>query len=278
MDKRGQVYVLAAIIMSIIIFGMVSVSNKALQENIASDFERIANNYATETAKLVNSVAGEEEDILPAFRNFTLLFASYAKAQSPRFELISIFDYNNNLYIGNFLKERIIVRCNDGICDDKPPIEGCYGNVPATLSFDGLQIDVPVYYNAVGNCESQIPYDPGLPIEEIIISIGDLAYKFDLRKDQPEVVIVGWETNARQRKVFTKGSFITSTGDATTLADYCAEPGSCTEAPKYSYCKIGPAAECIPKCPLINNEDECEANSPICLWDTYGMVCTEPTA
>ncbi len=262
MEKRGQVYVLAAIVMSIIIFGMVSVSNKALQESVASDFERIANNYAAETAKLVNSVAGKQ-DIMPAFKNFTLLFASYAKAQSPRFELISLFDYNGQLYIGNFLKERIIISYGSTIL---PPIEGCYSNVPATISFDGLQVDVPVYYSAVGNCERTETY--GAPIDSITISIGNLAYQFDLKKDQPEVVIVGWETNAKQRKVFTKGSFISSTGSAVTLAEYC-ETGACAESPKNRYCN----ADCSPRCPIISSEEECAANSPSCSWSDYTASC-----
>lgn len=269
MDKRGQVYVLAAIVMSIIIFGMVSVSNKALQESVASDFERIANNYAAETAKLVNSLAGEQ-DILPAFRNFTLIFASYAKAQSPRFELISIFDYEDNLYIGNFLKERIIISYGEGPGKTiLQPIEGCYSNVPAVLSFDGLSIDVSLNYkDVVTEIGCERPEIPSEAIEQITISIGNLAYKFDLRKEQPEIVIVGWETNAKQRKVFTKGSFIASAGDVVTLKDYCLkEKEECSKLPKSRYCNAG----CSPKCTLISSEEECDANE--CTWSADTESC-----
>ena len=81
-NKRGQVYILAAIVMSIIIYGMVTISNRVVQDSVASDFERIANNYATETAKLVNSVAGQG-DVFTYFKNFTVMFASYAKVPKP---------------------------------------------------------------------------------------------------------------------------------------------------------------------------------------------------
>ena len=270
MNKRGQVYVLAAIVMSIIIFGMVSISNRAVQESIASDFERIANNYATETAKLVNSIP-EEQDIRPAFRNFTLLFASYAKAQSPKFELISVLDYNSQLYIGNFLKERIIVKCNDNLCDSTPPVEGCYSNVPASVGFEGLKVPVTIYQQSVGNCETIIPYD-AIPVNYINISIANVAYQFDLRKDQPEVIVVGWESNAKQRKVYTKGNFIASSANLATIGEYCASHSpACSE----EYCTDA----CLPICGLMQTEDECNANSADCRWDaSLDIPCTGAAA
>ena len=228
MNKRGQVYILAAIVMSIIIYGMVTISNRVVQDSVASDFERIANNYATETAKLVNSVAGQG-DVLTYFKNFTVMFASYAKAQSPRFELISVFDNNGKMYIGNFLKEKIIVTCDIAECSAIQPLTGCYQKIPATLSFEGMQVDVKVDMKEVEPCETEFTY--AAAPKYINISVGTVAYQFMLETEQPDVVVVSWETNAKQRKVFTKGNFIASSGSVYTLTDYCADraakSGSC---------------------------------------------------
>ncbi|MFA5888428.1 MAG: hypothetical protein WC852_06995 [Candidatus Nanoarchaeia archaeon] len=253
MNKRGQVYILAAIVMSIIIYGMVTISNRVVQDSVASDFERIANNYATETAKLVNSVAGQgQEQMFEAFKKFTVQFASYAKAQSPRFELISVFDNNGKMYIGNFLKEKIIVTCNDGICDDVTPLAGCYQTIPAELSFEGMQVDVEVLMEDVAPCQTEMNYTTLAPLtpEYINISVGTVAYQFLLETEQPDVVVVSWETNAKQRKVFTKGNFMASSGSVMTLASYCAGK---TRASSGLYCTdLGK-----PDCGYIQTEEEC---------------------
>ncbi|MDI6737545.1 MAG: hypothetical protein QME12_03440 [Nanoarchaeota archaeon] len=274
-DKRGQVYVLAAIVMSIIIYGMVTISNRVVQESVASDFERISNNYAMETAKLVNSVAGKG-DMLEAFKNFTVLFASYAKAQSPRFELISVFDSNQKLYIGNFLKEKIIITCNDNLCDEALPLAGCYQKVSATLTFEGMGVPATVNMIEVAKCQTEIAYTT--PIKYINISAGNVAYQFRLEREQPDVIVVSWETNARQRKVFTRGNFVSSSGAVTTLSVYCAgrEAISGCAGDFGGYCKMD---SCRPNCELISgNEEECLANNAesggYCRWDAGIKECT----
>ncbi|MDD4878634.1 MAG: hypothetical protein PHO02_06410 [Candidatus Nanoarchaeia archaeon] len=278
MNKRGQVYVLAAIIMSIIIYGMVTISNRVVQESVASDFERISSNYAMETAKLVNSVAGKG-DMLDAFKKFTVQFASYAKAQSPRFELISVFDSNGVLYIGNFLKEKIIITCNDGICNEELPLAGCYQTIKAEVTFDGLGFEVPINMEEITRCQTEISYG-ATPIKYINISAGNVAYQFRLEREQPDVIVVSWETNAKQRKVFTRGNFVASSGSVMTLTDYCASrlalTGSCTGSAEVgddfgAYCQPG---NCKPNCELIgSNEEECLINTA-CRWDTSIMECT----
>ncbi|MFH1065083.1 MAG: hypothetical protein V1734_01085 [Nanoarchaeota archaeon] len=266
MNKRGQVYILAAIIMSIIIYGMVTISNRVVQDSVASDFERIANNYATETAKLVNSVAGQGE-VLPYFKNFTVMFASYAKAQSPRFELISVFDNNGRMYIGNFLKEKIIVTCDISECSAIHPLAGCYQKIPAKLRFEGMQVPVEVIMADVAPCETVIDYITAP--KYINISVSNVAYQFMLETEQPDVVVVSWETNARQRKVFTKGNFISSSGSVMTLTRYCMDKtgessnGYCTDLGK-------------PRCGLIQTEEECIfGDNPInCKWFP-GIGCSD---
>lgn len=264
MDKRGQVYVLAAIVMSIIIYGMVTISNRVVQESVASDFERISNNYAMETAKLVNSVAGRG-DMLEAFKQFTVQFASYAKAQSPRFELISVFDSNGVLYIGNFLKEKIIITCNDNLCDNTLPLAGCYQTVPASISFEGMGVPVGIEMSEIEECETEISYD-AIPVKYINISAGNVAYQFRLEREQPDVIVVSWETNAQQRKVFTRGSFVSSSGAVTTLSDYCASKAfiSAGCGAYGGYCST--LHPCEPNCGLIAGEEECLINNVYCRW------------
>lgn len=270
MNKRGQIYILVALIMSVIIFGMVTVSNRVVQESLESSFETLSKNYAVEGAKLINSLIGTG-DIVTGFKDFTVLFTSYSKTQNPRFELIYALDYNSTFYVGNYLKSRMFV-CVDKDCTCTPefclpPLEGCYSLVPASISFDGLAYD-PVIYSSImsGNCEFNVSYGPGKAIENIdtaYIIINDITYPFSITKGRPEVVAVSWETKAQQRKVFAEGTIIPQeTGNpAMTLSKYChntCDPSYCSEAPG-----------CFARCGFMITEDECSANSGVegdCVW------------
>ena len=258
MNKRGQIYLLTALIMSVIIYGMVTVSNKVSQEELKSDFEKLSQNYVTESAKLINSLIGKN-DVASAFQNFTIMFTSYAKAQNPRFELIYAFDYNDSLYIGNFLKNRIFV-CLDQDCNTiLEPLEGCYTNIPASISFDGLELQLePEKVELNSDCE--IKYDYSESVDGLFITINDVTYYFEIRKNRPELILVSWETKAEQRKVFTKGSFkeeLTGAQPLITLSEYCQK--TCDS----SYC----LADCTARCNLITDKDECLVNAD-CNWNT----------
>ncbi len=273
MNKRGQLYILVALVMAIIIYGMVTISNRVEQESVESDFEDLSTNYATESAKLINSLNDEPEKIPKAFKNFSLLFTSYSKTQNQKFELIYVFDYEGKLYIGNYLKNRIFYCTNEDCTNYYQPLEGCYSTVPASVSFDGLTLDVNMPTKEVlGECEEVIDY--GDTIDIIYITINDVTYQFDVRKDRPQVFLVSWENQVEQRKVFTGGELITEgAGFKMSLSQYCEEKPEFDEA----YC-VTVDGQPKANCGLITAEDECEANSidngGHCAWSGDLQKCT----
>lgn len=264
MHKRGQIYLLVALVMSVIIFGMVTVSNKVGQEDVESSFEALSSNYAVESSKLINAMLDEaDKDIADAFRNFTLLFTSYSKTQNPQFEMIYAFDFNNKVYVGNYLRSKLIV-CTDIECEKPVALKGCYSEIPATVSFDELALPIELYQRSVTEtCETEIEYEAGKEVNGLFLTIGEVTYPFDIKKDQPEVMIVSWESKDRQRKVFTEGSFITGgSGAVITLSGYCdkiCDQVFCTTA-------------CKSRCGFIATKEECDLNSEDCRWALDGCV------
>lgn len=274
MNKRGQLYILVALVLSIVIYGMVTISNRVEQESVESFFESLSNNYAVESAKIINSLAEEREQIPGAFRNFSLLFTSYSKTQNQRFELIYAFDFNNSLYIGNYLKSRIFFCTEEDCSNYYAPLEGCYAEVPASVSFDGLTLDVNMpNRDVLGECEKVIEY--AAPIDILYITINDITYQFDLRKDRPEVFIVSWESQAQQRKVFVDGDIITEDqAYKMSLSKYCHE----NPVFDATYC-IEQSGSTKANCGLILNEDECDVNDISeggdCTWSEGVEKCTQ---
>ncbi len=212
MEKRGQIYLLVALVMSVVIFGLVTVTNQARQESIKSDFEKLSQNYATESARLVNSLmTNPAANIGESFKQFSFLFTSYSKTQSPDFGLIYAFLYGGKLYIGNYLKTDIEVDCDTCLDDGYPRlVAGCYGEIPASVGFDGLSVSVQgVYSSVIEQCATEeAVFEGGILPTELNLMIEDIPYSFTLKKDQPQVIMVSWETKGNQRKVFTEGELV----------------------------------------------------------------------
>lgn len=212
MDKRGQIYLLIALVMSVVIFGLVTVTNQANQESMNSDFEKLSQNYASESAKLVNSMmAVDPSTIGDDFKKFSFLFTSYSKTQSPDFGLIYAFQYGGKLYLGNYLKSDIEIDCDT--CPDvgyPRPVPGCYGEIPASVGFDGLSVKVQgVYTSIIEQCSMEEgAFKGGKVPASLYVKIEDVPYTFTLKKDQPQIIMVSWESKGNQRKVFTEGELV----------------------------------------------------------------------
>ena len=88
MSKRGQIYILAAILLAITIYSLSTTVNIIEQEDIKGDFNSLAQNYEIESFKIINSVLKSGDVSIPeAFENFTFLFSSYSKTKSPNFHI-----------------------------------------------------------------------------------------------------------------------------------------------------------------------------------------------
>lgn len=271
MVKRGQVYILVSIVLAMVIFGLVTVVNKVEQESIESDFEELSDNYASESAKLINAlIADPKIDISSAFINFTILFTSYSKTINPKFGLIYAFYYNGKLHIGNYLDTRINVKCNT--CPRPETIEGCFSTIPATVTFSGLDLGVTVYENVISTCNlTQVNgIDFNEDPEYVDITIKDVPYSFSIKPGHPEIIIVGWENRAEQRKVFTEGDFVPeSEAEAITLNDVCSLGRQCD----LRFCNQIQGA-CIVRCETYITEEDCDIDGQYCSWSEDEGVCS----
>lgn len=263
---KGQIYILTALILTVIIYGMVTVANKTSQESIKGNFEKLSSNYANEGARLINSVIKNSGDVVSTFRNFTRSFTSYSKTQSTDFGLIYALYYTGlshdagYLYIGNYLKMPMLVSYNG---DDYTFIDGCYKQIPAGAGYDGISLKVDPDSLEVAKCEARLPKEDEHPIaiSKVYITIGGYGYTFDVKPDRPEIVLVSRQDTPEQRQVFVDESFISTTDNATLFSDYC-------EAGDGQACENGKV-----KCSVAYiTKDDCERDTA-CLWDNENNLC-----
>src|SRR3989344_529542 len=139
--KRGQVYLLAVIILAFVIYTLYTETNTIQEAIVEDDFEQLTLNYERESAKLINYLLANNiknsNDIQDYFTMFTTTFTAYSKTKNPNFGLLYLFDYQNNLYIGNYLEEDVDVEHEGTSSND---IKGCLQQIPAGFKLAGTTI------------------------------------------------------------------------------------------------------------------------------------------
>jgi len=222
MGKRGQLYILAVIVLAFVIYTLFTDTNIVKETIIADDFEQLASNYEIESAKFVNYLLSNNVDtpsqVEEYFKTFTGTFTAYSKTKNPDFGLLYLFHYKNKLYAGNYLEEDANIILEGGARADG--IRGCLGVIPAGFRLQGATLYVGVGVDRIQDVLSQHPlcvrslsaaglsfvYDTTVEIEEITGGIS--SYEAEITQGKPDIFIVSRETKGNTRKVYTKGRFV----------------------------------------------------------------------
>jgi hypothetical protein len=204
MQKRGQIYLLAALIIGFILFTLAAQVNVVKKTVIEDDFEELSKNYERESARFVNDLIKiDSPNIDDQFRKFTVLFTSFSKTKNPEFGLVYVFLHEGTIYIGNYLENNILITSHS------PPkhLKGCFKNVEAGFSVAGLKVSqTGINFGTFSTCTFKTTQLPSGNI--VVLEINDIAYEISLSPNNPEIMIVSREEKAQQRKVFLKGNFI----------------------------------------------------------------------
>lgn len=218
MQKRGQVYILGVLILAVVLYGLAVTVNEVRQESIEGDFEKLSENYENEATKFINSIFNSGGDMGQAFSNFTLLFTAYSKSQNPTFELIYALDYNNTIQVGNYMSNPILVDNKSSEGEPYITLDGCFENISATITFEGLSMDVPgSQISSLQTCMVEIP-----SVDKIWIGIRNDWYPFMITKGQPKIMVISRMAKAEQTRVFVKGEgFVKENITKPSADDFC---------------------------------------------------------
>ncbi|MBS3117758.1 hypothetical protein J4430_02670 [Candidatus Woesearchaeota archaeon] len=244
MQKRGQLYIIAALIFSAVLYTLATQANTYRQEDFAEGFDDLSTNYATESERLVNSLLYSNQDVLSGFTNFTLLFTGYTKSKNPSFGLIYIFEFNETIQVGNFLDRPIIIDTGDAQSYDFHNLEGCFDRVSAVVKFAGLSFSSDVAAGDIQECILTFPTK-----DQIWIGVDDAWYPFSVVRGKPTLMIVTRQEAQEQRKVFIGGEgFVRNNRDRPGLRSHCEQLSltSCELAGNRRLCCVRDG-DCVPQ-------------------------------
>ncbi|MDP2908322.1 MAG: hypothetical protein Q8N77_00795, partial [Nanoarchaeota archaeon] len=257
MGKRGQIYILAAILLAVVVYGLSTVVNVVQQEEIRGDFGALSSNYEMESSKLINSVLQDEGNVSDAFNNFTFFFTSYSKAKSPNFHIFYALAYKGDIYFGNFMNEDLYIYTSCptefGSCPSSSKLPGCLGNVSAQISFEGLTINPEYVLGEFEKFRGSCFWNTEISgVMDYCVGIGGNMYKLPVKENVPTIFSLS--------RLKSGAQVLNSVRGEVSEEQVCA--GKSSE---------GSCNSCSAVC--CWSEDECEEGS--CVVCVEDWVCTD---
>ena len=190
MKKRGQIFILAALILILVVFLLVSQSNIIRDRLFSDKFEDLTKNYETEGNKLINSVLETQADPSGNFKIFSDNFVDYSTTQDPDIGTLYVLNYETTTSIGIYNMQ---IQAID-IEPQPDNIQSCIAQYDASVSSEvgGTNFNLPT------SCE--ITYDNINKVE--ITTIDGFIYTFDIESGKPQLKLVVKKDEQDQTKVY----------------------------------------------------------------------------
>ena len=115
MNKRGQFYIIAALIIAAIVATLIAEVNYARRQPKPIKFEELSEDYEAEVTKIIDSCIyrGESLKIEDEVDAFTRKFIEYAQERNPDIQLLYIYGNNNNIHVVNYARNVSIIEARE---------------------------------------------------------------------------------------------------------------------------------------------------------------------
>jgi len=180
MNKRGQFYIIAALIIAAIVAGLVAEVNYARRLPKPIKFYDLSKDYETEVTRIIDRgiyLGKTDEQINEDVANFTKKFLDYAQEKDPRLQLFYLYGNREKINVVNYALENAEIRT-------EKVSETIAGGGAFTVSKIDITMGGTTFTRSVKermehfeDISASID-DPG---EEIGVVVAGIAYSFDLR-------------------------------------------------------------------------------------------------
>ena len=109
MNKRGQVFLIAAVILALALFSVSVTYNSISVSPPLTEYRKLSDNYLTEYPKVVNNAIYQNLDQKNEVTSFSTIFLGQARSKDPNFGVLySYKDNDGKIHIVNTLTNKVI--------------------------------------------------------------------------------------------------------------------------------------------------------------------------
>ena len=194
MDKRGQFYLILAVIISLALYGVTYKVNSIEEPILWEDFNDVSKNYITESTFVANAAIKNHEQVEDRLDTFTRNFLDYAQERNPKLTLLYVYSNGTNVSVKSYLNatgavnEHLIFGANQELVQD------------ITIKIGGKEFiyKVPVTSENFGEGWNGVTVGN----QPFNLSVGGIIHPFSLDPTGPEFrVIIRTESGAEEEVV-----------------------------------------------------------------------------
>lgn len=135
--KKSQLYLLTAIILSVLVFVMADFPSKT--QDAGKEPIMMFNNLVSESPRVINSAIYQDRNLTEDFDDFTDKFIHHGEAKNINISLFYILIYNNNMTISNKMGDSVNITTDSGkrVLSDNQNITMARKNI-ISVDFNGI--------------------------------------------------------------------------------------------------------------------------------------------
>ncbi|MBI2670859.1 hypothetical protein HYX18_02690 [Candidatus Woesearchaeota archaeon] len=187
MDKRGQFYIILAIIFSLLFFSIVTPQNKVQEAILLEDFNQISGNYVEESPKVANYGIFKDREIKQLLSEYTDDFLDFAQKRNPTLELIYIYNNGTNVTVKSYASESATIEFGQETQTLFGAQEETINNINLNVAGKDFTQQVPLQIKNFGDefTTAQFP-----STKNAILNLGGVFHNFDLSNKGPELNVL----------------------------------------------------------------------------------------
>lgn len=286
MEKRGQVYILAAVIIGVLLFTIFATVNTSKQVDLNANFDRLNENYERESERFINAYVSDNsptDELEKTFPEFAWNFNKFAMETNPEFGIISTLSYTNkegnkiNLIV-NMLDTPVFVTTrfteNGGVFkpnNDEGAVKvviGCSEILDASLTIPGVGTINPgetVGKQGVKACLHKVNN-----VDRVFLFVNDMWVGYEIPKEKdpkPGLIVTAKSDEGEQTQIFVNENEIPidhSEESKVRCSEICnlnaVDQKGCIGANpnKQKCCKFKDNSGCRVNCKIFKNKESCE--------------------
>lgn len=182
MDKRGQFYIILAIIISLAFFSLIIQDNKVQESILIQDFNDVSNNYVQEAPNVANYGIYNNynnDNIKSLLSDYSSNFLYFARQKNPSIELIYIYSNGTNVTVRSYTNETTYVTTENSTTQLGIPgaEQQTINNINLNVAGKDFTQQVPLQIKNFGDQFSTADF-PNM--NNVVLNLGGVVHNFNL--------------------------------------------------------------------------------------------------